>query len=535
MTDLVPYDQARILLAEAKTVDDVKQIHDKAAAMAEYRRRAGDRTLELDAVEIRMFAERRLGQMLAAQKENEGLNKGRAGAGRPVLRGAETEPPKAEERPDPRPTLAEAGISKKLSSRAQKMAALPPAEFEAKMVRWREESATADRVTVNLLKVGEEDEQRQARRDLATALGDTSHQLTGERKFACVYADPAWRRKAGIGGRAYENHYRTEKWDDVMALPVRDQLQPDAWGFIWIPRAHMLALHPVKYKIAIDDGSIHEVTIATPLIWAIARAWGFDNYSTCFVWTKTDEEHENDIGTGLVVRDQDEILCLFKKGQGLPKPASGEKFGSNHRERSKPLGHSRKPPFYREMIARMVGAASDGSPVPVLELFARFDKTHPLPENWEAWGNESQGESDADTAVVSSNRGQFGHDGAPRPGDPLNGDDRRVDSGRSGQHASPDGADMECGTPGEGIGVARGAGERLEIPQEASGTARKAPGGPSLGGPSAADAAGEAEHSSRLHSFPDPDHSRWADDGGRAAEPELIVKPVGGIFNGRAA
>lgn len=47
------------------------------------------------------------------QKETVGLNTGTAGTGRPSLGGTREEPPK-----DTRPTLAEAGISKKLSSRA---------------------------------------------------------------------------------------------------------------------------------------------------------------------------------------------------------------------------------------------------------------------------------------------------------------------------------------------------------------------------------------------------------------------------------
>lgn len=381
---LIPYDQARLMLAEAKAVDDVKTILDKAAAMKEYARRAEDRGMEVDAAEIRFHAERRLGQMIVAQKQVVGLHKG----GRPTDKTAS-----APEGVSP-VRLEDVGISHKLSSHAQKMAAVPPAEFSARIEAWRAEASEArNRVTVDLLKVGEEEQQRQARRDLSTALSDTSFELTGRRRVGCIYADPAWRRKAGDSNRSYEEHYRTMNWDEIMAMPVADLLLPDAWGFIWIPRAHMLALHTVNYRIDIGGGEIVEAPIKTPLIWAIARAWGFDNYSTCFVWTKTDEEHENDIGTGLVVRDQDEILCLFKKGRGLPKPRSDEKFGSNHRERSRPLGHSRKPQFYRDMIASMTGG------VPALELFGRADPDFPLPPNWEVWGNESEAPAESSEAA----------------------------------------------------------------------------------------------------------------------------------------
>ena len=63
------------------------------------------------------------------------------------------------------------------------------------------------------------------------------------------------------------------------------------------------------------------------------------------------------------------MLCLLMRGEGLPKPSGAEKFGSNHRERSKPLGHSRKPEHYRRMIESMTGG------LPVLELFARRCRT----------------------------------------------------------------------------------------------------------------------------------------------------------------
>lgn len=124
------------------------------------------------------------------------------------------------------------------------------------------------------------------------------------------------------------------------------------------------------------------IEVPATLAHRIARSWGFDQYSTCFVWTKTDEDHPEDHGNGLVVRDQDELL-LFKRGRGCPKPASDEIFGSNHRERSKPLGHSRKPNFYQHMIATMTGG------LPTLELFARVDAEHPLPAGWVAWGNQA--------------------------------------------------------------------------------------------------------------------------------------------------
>ena len=64
--ELVRYDAACQALAEARSVDEIKDIRDKAIAMAAYARQANNRDLEADAVEIRMRATRRLSQQLDA-------------------------------------------------------------------------------------------------------------------------------------------------------------------------------------------------------------------------------------------------------------------------------------------------------------------------------------------------------------------------------------------------------------------------------------------------------------------------------------
>jgi hypothetical protein len=75
---------------------------------------------------LKLEAERRLGQLMAAQKEDIGFNAGTAGRGRPILGGVSDTPPKT----DGRPTLAEAGIDKNLAKKARLAAALSEEEFE---------------------------------------------------------------------------------------------------------------------------------------------------------------------------------------------------------------------------------------------------------------------------------------------------------------------------------------------------------------------------------------------------------------------
>lgn len=151
VTGLVRYEQAVRALAACKAVDEVKSWADKAAAMQAYGRMAKDKTMEVDAAEIRIRAERRLGEMIAAQKASGGLSKGSAGVGL-----NQHTPKELRSSVTTAPTLADAGISKDLSSRAQKLAAVPAAEFEAEVGQWRDRvSAEGKRVSARLEKSGE--------------------------------------------------------------------------------------------------------------------------------------------------------------------------------------------------------------------------------------------------------------------------------------------------------------------------------------------------------------------------------------------
>ena len=110
-TGLAGYDAACAAIATAKNVDEVKQIHDKAEAVRAYARQAKNKTLEIDAVEIRIRAERRLGELLAVMPKATGAK----GIGNPKS---------ALVKREHTATLKQMGVSMDLSARAQRLAAM---------------------------------------------------------------------------------------------------------------------------------------------------------------------------------------------------------------------------------------------------------------------------------------------------------------------------------------------------------------------------------------------------------------------------
>lgn len=135
------YDNACRAVAKAKNVDEVKAIRSKAAAMRAYSKVAKNKSLEIDACEIRIRAEIKLGDMLNAQKKTIGLNEG----GRPAKTPAKLVGVS-------RATLAEADIDYKLSARAQKLAATPEREREIILKGWRDRiEVEQEWVTTDLL------------------------------------------------------------------------------------------------------------------------------------------------------------------------------------------------------------------------------------------------------------------------------------------------------------------------------------------------------------------------------------------------
>lgn len=141
---LTDYRTACRIIAECAREDLAKNVADYAEAIRHAAERAGNFELERDAAEIRMRAERRLGELLAERKRAGLLHSG----GRPKR--IEIEDGKETGRGD-RPVfddtpcgagepvrLVDLGVTKDLSSRAQKLAALP--DFDERIGAWRAEA-----------------------------------------------------------------------------------------------------------------------------------------------------------------------------------------------------------------------------------------------------------------------------------------------------------------------------------------------------------------------------------------------------------
>lgn len=134
MTTLAQYDAARAALAEATRIDEILPLLDEFELAKLRAKQIKDQALLADATEFQLRAERRLGQVIEAAKAAGLFKQGRQ--------------PKPEKSTGPelssRPTLEDAGIDKKLSSKAQKRAGIAEQAFELLVQQTRERIASGE-------------------------------------------------------------------------------------------------------------------------------------------------------------------------------------------------------------------------------------------------------------------------------------------------------------------------------------------------------------------------------------------------------
>lgn len=318
MGDLVlaRIDSARKALMEARTAAQAKAVMDAAHAAEIYARRQklSDETIQY-AHEIRLDAERKLGEILKAGPKNEGA----------LLRGTKEEPR------DDTPTLAELGIDKKTSARAQRLAELPEETFEA-------------------IKAGEVKLNEALRLQRREELKERALTLP-EGQYRIIYADPPWKygdeRTAldGYSDSAAAAQYPTMSTADICALDVRSFSAPDGVLFMW-------ATFPLL-----------------PDALEVVKAWGF-TYKTAFVWSKGRPN------LGHYHTASAELLIVATRGSCAPEiDTRFDQVQAIKREGR----HSEKPEHFRDIIDRMYPTG------PRIELFRRGE----APEGWAVWGNEA--------------------------------------------------------------------------------------------------------------------------------------------------
>ena len=312
-------DGALEALAEARTPEQLVDLSDRAEALRRYAQRARlGLTAQNRCAELRLRAERKLGQYLGGTPRNSG------GRPKPVPLG------------NGFPTLEDLGISRKLSHRAQRLAAIPVKDFE----RYLGTAAEQEWEITTRLLLHYFERRRATASNRQRIVGGRIEDLIGfaaaGNRMGCIVIDPPW----PILGSTLP--YEAVEMDELRDLPIPELAAERCHIHLWtLPNSH--------HRMAYD----------------LIEYWGFRVVSE-FVWCKPQP------GKGHYWRMSHEILLTAVR-------SVDDRFDdlSLCSWMVAPRGrHSEKPDAIRELLER-------ASPGPRLELYARK-----LVPGWFAWGHE---------------------------------------------------------------------------------------------------------------------------------------------------
>ena len=329
-TQLIPWDEFKHQLAVTQSLDIVKDILDKTAALQVYAR---DSRQGLDTqnkiAEYRLWTQRRAGELLAPQRENSLAN---------LRQNAPTSQPTSSALP---PKLAEIGISADESSQWQRIAAIPEAVLQEHVADTK--AAKRELTTVGALRLAKELVRQTTREDNAAMVLATEPPPL-QASYQTIVLDPPWdwgdEGDNDQLGRATPT-YATMPLDKVAALPVGALAAVNCHLYLWITNRSL------------------------PKGFGLIEAWGF-RYITCLTWIKPS------FGMGNYFRGSTEQVLFAVKGS-LPLLRHD---APTHFQAPRPGRHSGKPvEFYR-----LVESCSPG---PWLEMFARQERP-----GWVVWGAE---------------------------------------------------------------------------------------------------------------------------------------------------
>jgi N6-adenosine-specific RNA methylase IME4 len=333
MTDLVRYDAACRAIAEAKSVDEVKDIRDKAAAMQAYARMAKNTDMEADAAEIRLRAERRVGEMIDEQKKTVGLNTGSRGR-----------------RVSEKPTLANSGVDKNLANKARTLGAMSSKQFEDVVDKTRQAVNRAAKGVINKQTKKERRDSREL--GVAESLPDG---ICGIGVEDFEWDQETW-SEAGRSKHAsntYETATDAHTAEEIVARTeerMRCMATDHALLFMFVTIPHL--------AVGID----------------VLRLRGY-RYVSNIVWGK--EDH---LGTGYWVREKHEQLLIGVRGNKIPAPLPGTQLDSLVMAPKPNSAHSSKPDVFYDWIRQTYPNITK----------VEFNRRGPARPGWLAHGNEAE-------------------------------------------------------------------------------------------------------------------------------------------------
>lgn len=287
---LVQIDIARRALIEASTIPEVKELRDKAQVIQDYmKQQKYSFEAQNHAAELKLRAERRLGEMLAEQIPHEGGRPGKPSHDVIV----------------PPPTLQQLGITPMQSHRWQLESSMPEETFERFIA---ETKAKADELT--------------SRAALGIAMrlkheakkAETNEAIMPDGLFGVISIDPPWPYGGNYNafGHRVESPYREMSIEDIMAIDI--------------PAAHDCVLW-----LWATNTFMHES-------YHILEAWGFEP-KTILTWFK------QQTGVGYWLRGQTEHCILATVGQPqITHTAQGTALIA------KATNHSAKPEEFYHLV-----------------------------------------------------------------------------------------------------------------------------------------------------------------------------------------
>lgn len=286
---LVILDKALQFLVESYDIGEVKRYRDQAESVRLYAKRQGYAEAQNKAAEYKIWAERRLGELL---KET-----GRGPGERDNIERYQHvtfEPP---------PKLSALGITKMQSSRWKRAAQIPEPELKAHIAARL--GTDRELTSVSVLRLAQR---------LASENAET---VPIEGKYRVFYADPPWQ---------YGN-----------VMPEYMGVQDDHYELL-----SMTKLKELSVKEAAEENAVLFLWVTSPMLedaFGLIRAWGFE-YKASFVWDKV----KHNMGHYNSVRH--EFLLVCTRGSCVPDVKKlYDSVVSVAREE-----HSAKPAIFREMI-----------------------------------------------------------------------------------------------------------------------------------------------------------------------------------------